>query len=137
MWVRPRLLNSACAIHFARCSGPLRRSNGCRVVINYEKIIHPLWAIDRTVDANNDGMPDVDAMGVVINHKCNTCHGPKDAMGATQVPAGQLDLSDGLSNDQADHFNSYRELLFADNELCLHMGALQDCLVPGPIDPVT
>ena len=112
-------------------------SGGCRTVINYEKIIHPLWGIDRTVDANNDGMPDVDANGVVINHKCNTCHGPKDAMAATQIPAGQLDLSDGVSNDQADHFNSYRELLFSDNEQCLNMGALQDCLVPGPIDPVT
>jgi hypothetical protein len=112
-------------------------SADCRIVINYEKIIHPLWGIDRTVDANNDGVPDVDGNGVVINHKCNTCHGPKDAMGAAQVPAGQLDLSDGVSNDQADHFNSYRELLFGDNEQCLIMGALQDCLVDGPIDPNT
>ena len=98
-------------------------------MINYEKIIHPLWGLDRTVDANNDGMPDVDGNGVVINHKCNTCHGPKDAMAATQaVPAGQLDLSDGLSNEQADHFNSYREPLLSDNEQCLNMGALQDRL---------
>ena len=58
-------------------------SNGCRIMINYEKIIHPLWAIDRTVDANNDGMPDVDAMGVVINHKCNTLPWPKGCDGST------------------------------------------------------
>ena len=112
-------------------------SGNCRIVINYEKIIHPLWGLDRTVDANNDGVPDVDATGAVINHKCTSCHSPKDAANATRVPAGQLDLSDGPSNDQPDHFNSYRELLFPDNEQEVNMGALQDRLVPGPIDPVT
>src|SRR5690606_38023503 len=54
------------------------------------------------------------------------CHAPVDAMGAAAVPAGQLDLTDGLSPDQADHFNAYRELLFADNEQELDNGALRD-----------
>jgi hypothetical protein len=53
------------------------------------------------------------------------------------VPAGQLDLSDGVSDQQADHFKSYRELLFTDNQQEVNMGALQDVLVPGPIDPGT
>ena len=46
--------------------------------------------------------------------------------GATAVPAAQLDLTDGLSPDEADHFNAYRELLFADNEQAIVGGMLQD-----------
>jgi hypothetical protein len=46
-------------------------------------------------------------------------------------------LSADPSTDEPDHFVSYRELLFADNEQEVNMGALQDRLVPGPIDPVT
>jgi len=45
---------------------------------------------------------------------------------ATAVPAGQLDLADGISPDEMAHFNAYRELLFADNEQILVNGALQD-----------
>jgi hypothetical protein len=36
-----------------------------------------------------------------------------------QVPAGQLDLTDGPSVDEADQFKSYRELLFTDLEQIL------------------
>jgi hypothetical protein len=32
------------------------------------------------------------------------------------VPDGQLDLTDGLSVDEPDHFKSYRELLFTDSQ---------------------
>jgi hypothetical protein len=53
------------------------------------------------------------------------------------VPASQLDLSDGPSPDEPDHFNSYRELLFPDNEQELNMGALQDVLVQVGTDPDT
>ncbi|MGB5738872.1 MAG: hypothetical protein WBM54_05955, partial [Woeseia sp.] len=35
---------------------------------------------------------------------------------------------------EADHFNSYRELLFPDNEQELNMGALQDRLVQNGVD---
>ena len=31
-----------------------------------------------------------------------------------QVPAGDLDLTDGPSDDEADQFKAYRELLFGD-----------------------
>jgi hypothetical protein len=27
----------------------------CRITIHYEMHIHPMWGIDRFVDANNDG----------------------------------------------------------------------------------
>ena len=47
-------------------------------------------------------------------------------MNAAMVPAGQLDLTDGVSPDEADQFNSYRELLFADDRQILVGGAIMD-----------
>ncbi len=84
---------------------------GCRTVINYEQHIHPLWGKNRAANT------------------CTDCHSPTDAMANPQVPAAQLDLSDGPSSDQPAHFNAYRELLFTDNEQELNMGALLDRLV--------
>lgn len=86
----------------------------CRVIINYETHIHPLWSVDR-------GPTDT----------CINCHSPTDAMGNLQPPVdyAHLNLTDGPSPDQAAHFNSYRELLFNDNEQEINMGALQDRLV--------
>jgi hypothetical protein len=107
----------------------------CRIVINYVQHIQPLWDRDRTVDVNPaDGMPDVDAGGAVINHKCTLCHGPVDAANAAQVPGGQLDLTNVASDEQPLQLRSYRELFFSDNEQALVGGALQDLLVPGPPD---
>ena len=101
----------------------------CRITIHYPDHVHPLWSVPRQV---------LDNMGnLVQDNTCTTCHGPVDAMGAVQVPAGQLDLSGGASPDEADHLVSYRELLFTDNAQEVNMGALQDILVPGPLDPVT
>jgi hypothetical protein len=69
---------------------------------------------------------------------CITCHTPKDAANAAKVPDGQLDLTDGPSNDEPLQENAFRELLFNDNEQEVNMGVLQDRLVPVPvIDPVT
>ncbi|HET7609003.1 MAG TPA: hypothetical protein VFL84_10025, partial [Gammaproteobacteria bacterium] len=92
----------------------------CRTIINYETHIHPLW---------NTPRPVLDAMGNVIgSNTCSQsgCHAPVNAMNAAMVPAGQLDLSDGVSPDEADHFNSYQELLFGDNRQILVGGAIQD-----------
>jgi hypothetical protein len=92
----------------------------CRVVINYETHVHPLWNAPRPV---------LDGMGNVIgDNTCSQsgCHAPVDMANAPMVPAGQLDLSDGPSADEADQLNSYRELLFADNRLILQNGALVD-----------
>jgi hypothetical protein len=92
----------------------------CRTIINYETHIHPLWSTPRPVR---------DAMGNVIgSNTCaqSGCHAPVNAMNAAMVPAGQLDLSDGVSPDEADHFNSYQELLFGDNRQILVGGAIQD-----------
>jgi hypothetical protein len=68
---------------------------------------------------------------VLADNTCTLCHNSVDNAGAPQVPAAQLDLSDGPSSDQPDHFKSYRELLFTDNEQVLIDGTLQDVLVPG------
>jgi len=82
----------------------------CRSVINYETHIHPLWAVDRlAMTCTNSG-----------------CHVPLNAMSQLAAPAAQLDLSDGLSPQEMDHFNSYRELLFADNAQGVVNNALQD-----------
>ena len=107
----------------ASCQGTW--TNQCRIVINYETHIHPLWGLPRLAA---DGVTDI---------TCTLCHNNRDAAGALQVPAGQLELTDGPSVEQPDHFLSYRELLFPDNEQELVMGALQDRMVEVGIDPVT
>jgi hypothetical protein len=113
-------------------------TSGCRVTIHYERHIHPLWSLDRPADANNDGVPDLDpATMQPINYKCTNCHALADAMGAAQVPAGQLDLTDGPSDDEPDQFKSYRELLFGDTELELQGGALVERQIQVGVDPVT
>ncbi|MBU2675757.1 MAG: PD40 domain-containing protein [Gammaproteobacteria bacterium] len=108
------------------------RSN-CRSVINYESIIHPLWNQPRLVTEDDDNDPDtpevpvLDANGEPLSNNCLNCHTPVDpANGAARVPAGQLELQDGLSVDQPDHFHAYRELLVTDNLQILDNGVLVD-----------
>jgi hypothetical protein len=102
----------------------------CRVIINYETHIHPLWGAVRQIIDPNDGVT------VLADNTCaqSGCHAPVDAMNAPMVPAGQLDLTDGVSPDEADQFNSYRELLFADNRQILSNGALVDEQVQIGVD---
>jgi hypothetical protein len=111
-------------------------SAACRIVLNYETHIHPLWAAGRPV-LDDMGAPVLDAMGNPVANDCVNCHSPIDDAAQARVPAAQLDLSDGISPDEADHFNSYRELLFPDNEQELDMGALQDVLIQIGTDPDT
>ncbi|HWM29772.1 MAG TPA: hypothetical protein VNQ14_15030 [Woeseiaceae bacterium] len=108
----------------------------CRIVINYETHIHPLWAAPRPV-LDDMGNPVLDGNGMPLSNDCVNCHSPIDDQAAVRVPASQLDLADGLSPDEPDHFNSYRELLAADNEQFLDNGALQDVLVQVGTDPDT
>ena len=101
-------------------------SPNCRSVINYETVIHPLWSQPRLVfDAV--GNPVVDPVtGLQVNNNCLNCHTPVDAAGVARVPAGQLELQDGLSPDEPDHFHAYRELLVTDNLQEVVNGALVD-----------
>jgi len=93
----------------------------CRIVINYETHIHPLWGIDRPVLQN----------GVeVANNRCAGCHAEVDAFDLPMLPAAQLDLADGVSDLEPDHYKSYQELLFDDNRLLLNVdGTFFDQLV--------
>jgi len=109
----------------------------CRITIHYEQHIHPLWGANRFVDANGDTIPDVDAGGVTINNKCNSCHSPVSAAAAVQVPAGDLDLTDGPSEAEPLQFNSYRELLFGDRGQILNGAVLEDECLEFQTDPVT
>ncbi len=119
-------------------------ASNCRIVVNYEMHVHPLWAANRPVLDPVTGMPPVDPVtGLPVldpltmlppSNNCTNCHTPVDAAAVVRVPAGQLDLADGLSPDEPDQFNSYRELLFNDNEQQLNMGALQDLQVVVGVD---
>jgi hypothetical protein len=74
----------------------------CRIVINYETHIHPLWSLQR---------------GALGADTCINCHSSEDAMlMVPRVPDGQLDLTDGASDLNADHFKAYRELVSNDFE---------------------
>ena len=88
----------------------------CRSVINYETIIHPLWSQPRLVfDTDDNPVIDPDT-GEQENNNCLNCHTPVDPANAmARVPAGQLELQDGSSPDEPDHFHAYRELLLTDN----------------------
>jgi hypothetical protein len=109
----------------------------CRSVINYESVIHPLWNQPRVVmvDDDNDPMtPDVpllDVNGDPVTNNCLNCHTPLDVVNnVARVPAGQLELQDGISIDEPDHFHAYRELLVTDNLQVLDAnGALVDATV--------
>jgi hypothetical protein len=99
-------------------------------VISYEQIVHPLWKVTRQ-------KVDPMTMAVLEDHTCTQggCHAPVNAMAMAAVPAGQLDLTDGVSPDEATQFNAYRELLFADNQQTVVNGALQDLQVDsGMVD---
>jgi len=97
-------------------------NSACRTTVNYETHIHPLWTLDRSVLA-------ADGVTIESDNTCTSCHSPLDSAGVIRVPLAHLDLSDGLSPEQMDHFASYRELLFNDNEQEVVNGVLQDILV--------
>ena len=78
----------------------------CRIIINYERDIHPIWQIDR-------GIVDLNANGV-MDDTCTECHRTLDDMNADRVADGQLDLTDGISDLNADRLKSYQELFFSD-----------------------
>ena len=90
-------------------------ASNCRVVINYPEHIQPIWDEVRQVKDTNGN--------VTADHTCTQggCHSPKDAAGAAAQPAGNLDLTNTASNDDAIELVSYRDLLFAHN-------------IPGPPD---
>lgn len=106
----------------------------CRIVINYETHIHPLWAEPRPV-LDNMGNPVLDPVtGLPLTNNCLNCHTPLDAQDLVRVPAGQLELQNGPSPDEPDHFHAYRELLVRDDMQEVANGALVDVLVQNGVD---
>jgi hypothetical protein len=97
----------------------------CRIVINYEDHIHPIWSKSRLDASNNDAT-------------CTTCHNTLDINGQVQVPAGQLNLSENFLQDPTFTDNgqmpAYQELFFTDTELVMNaaMNGLEERLVPQP-----
>jgi hypothetical protein len=73
----------------------------CRIVINYETHIHPRWSLPR-MDPSNPDPANTD--WTCTNASCH------DSSNSTS----QLDLTDGASSDEPDHFRAYRELLVND-----------------------
>jgi len=112
-------------------------SSNCRVVINYEEHIDPMWQVVRP-DGPDAGTAD---------DTCLDCHTNVDINNnnVARVPDGQLDLDDKggdatnriVSVDDPDVLKSYRELLFNDNQQILDGGGnLVDELI-DPLDPTT
>ena len=105
-------------------------SSTCRVILNYNQQIQPLWLLPRTY---------VGGVAAGQTGACTLCHSPANAAGVPQVPAGvtQLDLTSAASNEEPLQPESYRRLLFGHNEQAIMNGVLTDVLVNGPIDPTT
>jgi hypothetical protein len=104
----------------------------CRSVINYIENIHPLWSLSRPAE-DADGNPILDPVtGLQVDNQCIACHAfpyidPNDGV-TILPPAGQLELTDGLSADEPDHYHAYRELLVTDNLQEVVNDALVDVL---------
>ncbi len=93
----------------------------CRIVINYEQHIHPLWNLPR-------GVAGVDT--------CTNCHSKTDSVQMIdRVPAAQLDLTDGFSDIAPQmHYKSYDELLVADaGQEIDATGSLENIQIEVPI----
>ena len=85
-------------------------SAACRIVVNYPSIIQPIW------DATRTGMLN----GVPGSVTCSQggCHNPKDAAGAAQTPAGNLDLTNNVDAN-TNEFISYGQLLTPHNTVIM------------------
>ena len=80
----------------------------CRVVINYETHIHPIWSVVRPNPADT----------------CIACHTNVDVANANadRVPDAQLDLTNDGPNDNGPRFKAYNELMFTDQVQVLDGG---------------
>jgi len=94
----------------------------CRIIINYEQHIQPLWEVARpAID------PDPNA-----TDRCIDCHALRDAADVFIDPdsgRGQLELTRDPSTQDAEQFKSYRELLSGDTAETLADGTVQELLV--------
>ncbi len=86
----------------------------CRIIINYEQHIQPIWERERPTGA------------------CMSCHSPSvtvDEVTTARVPAGQLDFGRAKANAD-DEMLSYNQLLNARDEQILNDGGTLTTLIP-------
>ena len=91
---------------------------GCRVIINYEDQIQPLWERSRPELDPLTGLPVVDPETLEeIDRRCVDCHAFRDSDNAVIDPRdrGQLELTSDPSVEP-EQVLSYRELFFTDFE---------------------
>jgi len=122
-------INSPLELLYSLLESPIPNGNDCfenwlaycRLQINYEEHIAPLWQRERQVF-------DEVTSELLQDNTCVSCHQPLDNDNIAQVPAGQLDLS-AIPSEQPAHFVSYRELFFNDVEQEVIDGILTNKLV--------
>jgi hypothetical protein len=121
----------------------------CRVAIHYasaqspitQPYIQALWNLTTRPAVTFSGSSELN--GTTGSPTCINCHNGVSTSNAIQVPAGQLDLTGGVSTTVPTVVQSYELVLFPHDEQTLNMGVLTDTLVPapgpptGPPDPVT
>ncbi|NQD37275.1 hypothetical protein HPT27_09570 [Permianibacter sp. IMCC34836] len=90
-------------------------SSLCRVTINYDAHIQPLWSKDR---------PGADLMDPADDETCTNCHNVADTNDVARVPAAQLDLRAAQSVDNIDFNTSYVELFIQDTSQSLNGGGV-------------
>ena len=97
------------------CSDNDGWSSLCRITINYEQHIQPLWERLRVI-AN-------------VDRQCSSCHTSVDAQGNQKVPDGQLSL--GRTKAAADQpMLAYNQLLDARNKQILNAGGSLTTQIP-------
>lgn len=105
-------------------------NNLCRVVVNYNDHIEPIWTRERIVDVGAG--PE--------NFTCTNCHSRTDVDGLQQLPAGnrQLELTTNVSEVEVDYTTSFAELMIASPVLEINddTGILQVEMVHLQVDGV-
>lgn len=102
----------------------------CRIIINYQEHIEPLWSLPRT-NPNYDPMDP----NSIQDWTCTSCHSARDAANALQIPAGQLNLTNNTADypatfiPNAEQVDTYRELLFNSIELDLDISGPTPVLI--------
>ena len=103
----------------------------CRIIINYEDHIQPLWEFVRdatTVDPGFEAATQHDN-GTTT---CVRCHSITDELGQSQIPPGQLELTNELDGSNGIQIRSYVELFFNDVEKVLEGTTVVDCTMEVP-----
>lgn len=98
----------------------------CRIVINYEYHIQPLWELERNEMTVND--PEL-GMDVKAN-TCVACHSATSMDGNAQVPKAQLELARTKANNNS-RMLSYMQLLEGNQRLAFWYNGMAERQIPA------